>query len=252
MLKKILKIVLIVLGSVLAIGALYLFTLFLPEPFYRYSKSYENITVYSDEKFDEGAMTNILKDVSSLIQKSYVYDGDDEFKLYITNSDLMWRYFTNINSNVGGLNYVAFNGSIFLRKADVTNNRLYGPSGKQVGGDRTLTYFMAHEITHSLEYDQLGIGRYPIQTNWLLEGYSEYIAHGSESYKKTLDTYLNTPEPSYAKVYTKDRVLISYLIDVEEVKMSDLWKKVGEYNSILVNAIPDDHPNINDNLSTSW
>ncbi|MEI6886760.1 MAG: hypothetical protein WCK31_00825 [bacterium] len=198
---------------------------------------------------DKVAMEGILKSANVLIQKSEIYDSSEKFNVFITNSDLMWRYFTNINSNVGGLNYVVFNGNIFIRKSDIPNNRIYGPSGNAVLGDRGLDYFIAHEITHSIEYNEIGIGRFPLKTNWVLEGYSEYIAHGSESYDESLRKYLNTPGPSYVKYYEKTKVMVAYLLGVEEVKLSDLWKMEDQYSSILVNAIPNDKPIIDDNIN---
>src|ERR671936_645148 len=38
----------------------------------------------------------------------------------------------------------------FLRGAAVEDNRLISPSGTAVPGERTLDYFVAHELTHEL------------------------------------------------------------------------------------------------------
>jgi hypothetical protein len=56
--------------------------------------------------------------------------------------------FANHKYRAGGAAYVLFNGNIFIRPGSVERDRLFGPSGAEVEGDRTLTYFVAHEVTH--------------------------------------------------------------------------------------------------------
>lgn len=84
--------------------------------------------------------------------------------------------------------------------------------------------------------------KYPINTNWTLEGYAEYIAHGSENYEFALNQYLNVPEGPGTKYYTRVRTMTTYLIENENLPISDLWSKVDDYDSVLKKAIPNDNP----------
>ena len=58
-------------------------------------------------------------------------------------------------------------------------NRLVTPAGKVVQGEMTLSYFIAHEITHSLTHELLGAWDYQRLPSWLKEAYADYIARGS-------------------------------------------------------------------------
>ena len=82
--------------------------------------------------------------------------------------------------DVGGLTYPPLTNNIFLRAADLDGDRLIGPSGKPVPGERTLTYFVAHEIMHTLLADELGAVRYLRLPDWKNEGYADHVAKGIE------------------------------------------------------------------------
>lgn len=191
-------------------GSVYLLLLFYPQPFFRYRESAGNITVYSDQPIPAGYVPGYIRKVEDNISKSVIRYPGLKQNFFIANNPFLFNFFANKNSRASGLNYVAFNHSVFLRKADIPANRLYGASGKAATGDRTLDYFMAHEMTHTLEFLSMPWWKYPLNTNWTLEGYSEYIAHGSPSYEVSLDRYLHMPENSGAKYYTRVRTMVAY------------------------------------------
>lgn len=242
MIKKVGKIVGKIVLGILLIGAVYVLTLCYPQPFFPNKLTVGFVTVYSDEPIPVDAMTTILETAEERLRKSVLYRPGVHQTIFIANNPWRWRYFSNINYMVGGLDYVMFNHTIFLRKVDIPSNRLYGPSGKVSGGERTLDYYMTHEMTHALEFQSMPWYRYPIQTNWVLEGYCEYIGHGSQPYETALDTYLHVPENKGEKYYTRVRTMVTYLLEVEKLPIADLWSKVGEYDVILKAAIPNDTP----------
>jgi hypothetical protein len=246
MFKQILKYVLKAILVIITLAFVYVLTLCYPQVFFKYKQSLGNITIYSDEEIPAEKMSEIIKCVQSKIEKSVIYKIDTKHNIYIANNTLLWNYFTNINYKAGGLNYVIFNHSIFLRKVNIADNRLYGPSGAEVPGDRTLDYFIAHEITHTMEFQSMDWYKYPIQTNWVLEGYAEYVAHDSVAYENAQNYYLNIPETTGAKYYTRARTLVAYLLENKDVAINDLWSEVSSYETTKVEAIPDDRPMIND------
>jgi len=231
---------------------IYLLTLCFPQSFYKDHVTAGNISIYSDQEIPQKEIKQIIQEVQNRIERSELYKRETKHRIFITNNDIRWRYFTNINYKVGGLNYVIFNHNVFLRKADIANNRLYGYSGKKVPGDRTLDYFIAHEITHTLEFQSMPWYKYPVKTNWVLEGYAEYIAHNSQSYEGSLDYYLNIPETTGAKYYTRARTMVSYMLEKKNVPISNLWSSVGSYDSIILEAIPNNKPNIDDSMSEAF
>jgi len=231
-----------IIFGILGIGLVYILTLCFPQFAFKNKLTVGFVTVYSDEDIPVPEMTAILESAETRVQKSALYKPSTRQRIFIANNPFLWRYFTNINYKNGGLNYVIFNHTILLRKVDIKNSRLYGPSGKISGGDRTLDYYMAHEMTHTLEWQSMPRYKYPFKTNWVLEGYCEYVAHDSQKYEKVLDKYLHTPENKGEKYYTRARTMVTYLLEIEKLPVSSLWSKVGEYDAILKRAIPNDVP----------
>jgi hypothetical protein len=237
-LRKAGKFMLRCIGVVSIIVIIYLATLFFPQPFFAHKVTVNNITVYSDESLPVEKITNIIESAESNIKTSKLYDAATKHRIFIANNNTRWTYFTTFYSKVGGLNYVIFNHNIFLRKADVSDNRLYGPSGSKVAGERTLDYFMAHEISHTLEFQSMSLYKYPLKTNWVLEGYCEYIAYGSESYEVALKKLQTANEPESTKYYTRVRTIVAYMLEREQLNISDIWSKLGEYDYWLAKAVP--------------
>jgi hypothetical protein len=237
--KRLLGIAARIFVPIILVGLCYVVTLFYPQPFFRHHLTEGVITVYSDEEIPVSRMTAIIQSAQNRIQKSTLFKSNTKHTIFFANNPIRWLYFTNVNYKMGGINYICFNHNIFLRKVDINNNRLYGPSGNIVTGNRTLDYFMAHEMTHTLEFQSMPWYQYPIQTNWVLEGYAEYVAHGSESYEATLDQYHTVSENSGAKYYTKVRTMVAYLLEIQHTNISDLWDQVNEFDAILPEAIPE-------------
>jgi hypothetical protein len=67
--------------------------------------------------------------------------------------------FFNKDYGVGGVAPYPVTANVFLGDARIEDNRLIGPSGAPVSGDRTLDYFIAHEITHQLTGQAIGAVR---------------------------------------------------------------------------------------------
>ena len=240
--KKVFRILGKIILLIVILVIIYILTLCFPEPFFKNKITVGNVTVYSDEEIST-EIKEIVKTAESKIQKSVIYKNEKQ-RIFIANNIVRWNYFSNINHNAGAISYVYFVNNIFLRKVDIKNNRLYGPSGKVAAGDRTLDYFMAHEMTHQLEFQSMPWYKYSIKEDWVQEGYSEYIGHDSQNYKASLKDYLEVPENTGAKRYTKLRTMVTYLLEKEKINITDIWDKTNDYNAILKLAILDDKPNI--------
>ena len=243
MVKKLFKTLGKIFLIIIVLTVFYVLTLCFPQAFFKNKVTIGNITVYSDEKIAP-EINEILKRAESRIQKSAIYKSDFKQRIFIANNPIRWNYFSNVNNKAGGISYVFLIKNIFLRRVDIQNNRLYGSSGKVATGDRTLDYFMAHEMTHQLEFQSMPWYKYPLKTNWVLEGYCEYVAHNSQNYESALNYYLEVPENTGAKYYTRVRTMVTYLLEKKKITIADIWSKTNEYDSVLKQAIPDDKPNI--------
>ncbi len=240
--KKVFRILGKIILIIVLLVVIYILTLCFPEPFFKNKITIGNITVYSDEEIPI-EINEIVKTVENRIKKSVIYKENIKPKIFIANNPWRWKYFSNTHYKVGALAYVGID-NIFIRKVDIKSNRLYGNSGKVAAGDRTLDYFIAHEITHLLEFWSRPWYKYSIKENWIQEGYSEYIGHDSQNYESALKYYLEVPENAGAKRYTKLRTMVTFLLEKEKMNIADIWDKTNDYDSILKKTILDDRPNI--------
>jgi len=240
--KKMIRILGKIILIIIVLVGIYILTLCFPQPFFEKKIKIGNITVYSDKQIPT-EIIEIVRTAEKKIKKSTIYREDIKPKVFLANDFWRWIYFANIHYQVGGLAYVGID-NIFFRKVDIKANRLFGNSGKVASGDRTLDYFMAHEITHLLEFKSRPWYKYSISENWIQEGYCEYIGHDSQNYEASLKYYLEVPENTGAKRYTRLRTMVAYLLEKEKMNIADIWDKTNGYNSILLKAIPNGKPNI--------
>lgn len=217
------------LGYTLALVIAYLLLLCFPYFFFDYSIKYENIELFSDKEIPEEGY-EVLEDTFNRINKSYFYKAKDTYRVFICNNENTFKLFANINYGVGGINYVYFNQNSFLRSALIERNRLLKSSGKVVLGERTLSYFIAHEITHGMTARFLGRYRYQRLPTWLKEGYADYIGkpfYLKRDFKKFLRNDIEMI-PELSGLYLRYQLRVLYLLDY--VKMSTLDIFLNELN----------------------
>jgi hypothetical protein len=196
--------------------AVYLLILALPYPLFAYHASYGNITIYSDQPIPP-QVTPILEDVESRLAKSPLNDPALQHRIFLCSTAARFSFFANYNYRVGGVNYALLNRNIFLRPANIADNRLIGYSGREVPGERTLAYFLAHEIGHSLEVNYLGRIGYATFPTWKREGYADVVGKaGDFDFDKQLAAFrCNAPEldPRRSGLYLRYHLMCAYLLD---------------------------------------
>ncbi|HEY1709456.1 MAG TPA: hypothetical protein VGG10_14410 [Rhizomicrobium sp.] len=150
-----------------------------PEPFFAYHAERGRLAIYSDRPFDAAKAQAVLGDVEARISRSPL-DLHRSHRIFISNA--AWRriVFMNIASGAGGVNFYPVTRNVFLRHADIDSDTLYGGSGKPAPPPRTLAYYGAHEIAHSLTGEHLGLAHLYnwALPQWVREGYADYVGLG--------------------------------------------------------------------------
>ena len=208
-------------GALLAsVAAVALLLLNVPEPFFYTSLRVNNLTLHSDRPFAAAAGRHVLELAEARLATSPLYDAKQEHAVYLCNSRWRQALFFNYRYGVGGVNYYPLTSHVFLRDASVETNCLIGPSGRCASGDRTLAYFIAHEITHSLTgraVSNVGFSRLP---EWKREGYADYVARGSTfNYEESKRAFLasdDTMDPAKSGLYLRFNLLVAHLLDKEQ------------------------------------
>jgi hypothetical protein len=213
--------------SLFVLAFIYVMCLCHPEPFFGNPVEYENLRLYSDRPIPKAALP-ILKEVQRRLLKSDIYDPQREYRVFICNSPTRFKFFANYKYRVGGLNYELFNRNSFLRGADILHDRLIGPSGNEVPGERTLTYFIAHEVVHGVTEARAGFFAYSLRLpKWIKDGYADYIAKDAFDFKENLAKYKSASremDPRRSGLYLQYHLFVAYLLDVRKISTEKLLR----------------------------
>jgi hypothetical protein len=155
-----------------------------PQPLFPFSVRADNLTLYSDQLISEAAGKRVLKLVGQKLAFSplyFLYSSRQGHNIFVCHS--RWRQVLLFNKDygAGGVAQYPVTANVFLRDALIEDNRLLSPRGNPVMGDRTLDYFIAHEITHQLTGQASGPFQYYRLPQWVREGYADYVGKGNAS-----------------------------------------------------------------------
>jgi len=201
-------------------GGLYIVLLAFPYPLFSYIERFHDITIYSDRPVSPN-LRFAVDSVTEHLRKSPLNDKSLHHRIFICNSDWRFFLFANRDYHAAGINQAWLNRNIFLRRSDTEHNLLIAPSGRPVPGERTLAYFMTHEIVHSLEVRFLGRWSYLQLPAWKREGYADYVAKAPNfiSAERLAALRRNAPEmnPKGSGLYLRHHLLVAYLLDVQKM-----------------------------------
>jgi hypothetical protein len=196
--------------------ALYVALMAVPYPLFGYEAHFQNFSVYSDQAIPP-AITSVLGSVQERLGKSPLNDPMLEHRIFICNANWRFVLFTNTNYRVGGENKTWLNQNIFLRHSDIKKNRLISPSDFEVPAERTLAYFITHEIVHTLEVHLLGRYEYIRLAAWKREGYADYVARDSNFvFPDRLAAFQQRAfemDPDRSGLYQRYQLFVTFLLD---------------------------------------
>jgi hypothetical protein len=222
------------LVTAIAVLALYLVLLGHPVLLFTYAFTQGNITLFSDEPIPALFAGRVLDDVRHRLGRTSLFHqtSTPRCTVYICNHDWRFILFANFRYRVGGLTYAPLNDRIYLRAAHIEANRLVGPSGQEVPGERTLSYFIAHEITHTLVARELGTAHFWQLPSWINEGYADYVAKGADFSFEQATGQLRRGDremsPELSGLYLRYHLLVAQLLDKKGISVKDLLS--GRYS----------------------
>ena len=188
-----------------------------PQPAFAYQVTAGRLSLYSDRAFDADKARGVLMDAQARLASSPLDDAQ-AYSVFIANGDGLRRVVFTVGGGAAGINYYPLTANVFLRRADVAGDRLYGQSGRPAAPPRTLAYYIAHEVAHTLTAKRLGPGRLwnwglP---QWVREGYADYVGLGgrvdiADLHRRYL---VGDPELDFTRshTYSRFRMLTAYLL----------------------------------------
>jgi hypothetical protein len=207
---------------------LYLLLVCFPDPLFAHEFRHGSIVVRSDRPISATAELVVIESVRRL-SRSPLYEPSVKRRVYVCNNPWRFMLFANTRYRAGGLTHPPLSNNIFLRSVDFDANRLISPSGNKVPGERNLSYFIAHEIAHTLIADHMGALGYVRLAAWKDEGYCDYIAKGGafsvDNESRRLRDGDPELDPARSGLYLRYHLLVAYLLDRKGVSVDDLLKR---------------------------
>ena len=216
------------------LSAVYMLLLAFPQPLFAYQLEHAGIVVHARRPIPE-AMKGTLERVRSRLDRSPVFDGAAPAHIFICEPQWVFAIFARQNYRVGGVADGFVGRNVFLRESDMDHDRLIGPSGQPVAADRPLSYFIAHELTHIAVSTRVGRIGYAQMPQWVDDGYADYVARDIDL-AKSLDGLKNDVrelDPRRSGLYLRYQLMVSFLLNVRGLAMSDLLQRRDDGAAIL-------------------
>lgn len=187
-----------------------------PQPLFAYSAQRANVVLHARAPFPAQTQP-LLADVLARVSRSPLYDAGRTYHVFLCDSQALFAVFAPWNARVGGVTQVYLGGNAFLRPFSIERGRLIGPSGDDKPGERTLAYFIAHEVTHTMTADRLGRWGYHRLAAFQREGYADYVAFARPvDFAAGREALLrDAPEmdPKRSGLYRRYELMVAHLLE---------------------------------------
>lgn len=210
---------LVLVGSATVLVAL----LFHPDPLFAHTLDRGTLHAHGDVPLP-AALGDTLEAAEAHLRTSPLFDPDARHDLYFCQTAWRWTLVSHWNQRSAAFALAPLDRVVFFRRASLETNEMIGPSGRVVTGARTLDYYVAHEATHTMTADHLGLAYYDLPT-WVREGYADYVGREATfDYDSTRAQLIDgAPETDPASGhYLRYALLVAHELDVRGVTVEEL------------------------------
>ena len=209
------RLLLVCVCAVMILAASVAGVLVLPQPLFTYHVAHGRLELYSDRPFNPDSGRRVLADVERRIARSPLDHRDGVHRIFVANGEWRRRLVFLWSYGASGLNYHPLTRNVFIRESDINADRVLSTVGP-VPRPRTLAYYGAHEIGHSLIGEHIGAfanWRLPV---WIREGLADYIGFGGNVDIDALTRALRSDEdeldPKRSELYARYRLLVAFML----------------------------------------
>jgi hypothetical protein len=210
-----------------------------PGPLFAFSLGTGKIVVGSDRPIPPASGERFLRDCERLLERSPLKAKGRQYHVYVTNEDWRQRLFFIPHPKAWGVAYSLLGGPAFLSGADFETGRVVH-WGYVSTPPRTLAWLCAHELTHIIVGEHVGLARFRVP-GWVWEGFPDYVGiEDRQSFEELRDALGDRPVdiPMMIKYgsYPRYRLLVTYFIEkkgwsVDQLLQTRLTEE--EANSIM-------------------
>ncbi|HTB57253.1 MAG TPA: hypothetical protein VLC06_05240 [Polyangia bacterium] len=206
-----------------------------PQPLFAYSAQRANVVLYTRAPMPPQAGP-LLDEVVRRISRSPLYDVHRVHHVFLCDTRALFGFFTVDNYRAGGVSHAQLGGNVFIRPFSIERGTVIGPSGQEKTGERTLTYYVAHEVTHAMTADRTGRWGFHQLSAFQREGYADYVGFGrpldlGRERQALID---DAPEMSTRRsgLYKRYELLVAYLLERRGLTVDDLLARRIEQREI--------------------
>jgi hypothetical protein len=196
-----------------------------PQPLFAFRAARDGVVLHSRSPLPPESGP-LLDDVLRRIRRSDLYDPARVHHVFLCDTPALFGLFTLWNYESRGVAATWVTGNVFIRPSSVERGRVRGASGVEKSGERTLAYYVAHELTHAMTADR--IGRYGIHrlAAFQREGYADYVAFArpvdvAQGRLELRAGHLDV-DPKRSGHYDRYRLLVGYLLQVRHFSVERL------------------------------
>ncbi|MDR0367995.1 MAG: hypothetical protein LBH82_02490 [Bacteroidales bacterium] len=199
---------------------LYIFILFFPQFAFTNKFEYKNFTIhYQNQGISKEDIKSVLDKSIELLSQSELFNSEFKQKIYVCNTYAQFFFFAPGSRTAFGTNY-PLSQNIILTKSSFADNLIVRNGNDN--NKRTLSGAIAHESTHSLLENKLGLVKYKLFPKWKNEGYCEFISkessYNEEIGMEVICNNINESSPSFQ--YFKYRLYATYLFQEKKITLN--------------------------------
>ena len=221
--------------AITAIALLYLGLVCFPQPLFGYNVRANGITVYSRAPLPPETTARIDEAMALVARSELSVPGRSE-RIFVCDNPWLFRLFAPISPDAFAISWPVTD-NIFIAPSDLAKN--VTRSAGENYNRRSFSAVAAHEITHGLIRNRLGLihgVRLPL---WVGEGYCDYVANESsfpeEKGVQILRDGMEDHSDSFR--YFVSRQMVRHLIDDRHYSFDQVAARAGDSAAVRSETI---------------
>lgn len=163
--------------TIVAIVALLVVPTLLPETLlFPYSARSNGHLVRSSVPIDNAALDRVTARANALAAASPMARPSESRRIFLTDGGWRWTWLALRSGDAFGFSRPG-GEAIVMNRSDVAADKVW--NGARIGGTRSLSGTLAHEICHGMIRNHVGVASDWQTPIWLREGYCDYVARES-------------------------------------------------------------------------
>jgi hypothetical protein len=197
-----------------------------PDPLFAFSIGNGKIIVKSDRPIPTAGGERLLRDCEMLLERSPLKAEGRQYRVYITNEDWRQRLYFLPSPASWGYAYYSLGGATFLSGAKFDTGQTVH-WGYVLQPPRTLAYSCAHELTHIVTGEHVGVVGLHLMPVWVREGFADYVGiQNRQSFEQLRDALgdrpVDVPMMMRYGSYRRYRLLVTYFIEKQRWSVDQL------------------------------